>query len=73
MSYILLKTGSLYSYFIYTILDEISIYLDHYSKYLGKMVEPCENLTDLWSLQKGNGCVWFIQSQKQTKKKPLTK
>ena len=37
------------------------------------MVEPCENLTDLWSLQKGNGCVWFIQSQKQTKKKPLTK
>ena len=47
MSYILLKTGSLYSYFIYTILDEISIYLDHYSKYLGKMVELCENLTDL--------------------------
>ena len=72
ISCILFKTGHLYSYFIYKILDQISIYLGHYSKYLGKMVELCENLTDLWSLQKGNGCVWFIQPPKQNKTKQKT-
>ena len=71
ISCILLTTGNLYSFFIYKILDQISIYLGHYNKYLGKMVELCENLTDLWSLKKDNGCVWFIQPPK--KKNLLTK